>query len=108
MGVILGVLEAETTLEGVVVGEFEGEVLALTVVVGVFVLVSEPLAVCVGVGVMLEVGVEDGVIDELAIDVPVTCEDNVNKKLFPADSDIAAVLLILLVPTPPLNDVIDE
>lgn len=87
-------------------GEFEGEVLALTVVEGVFVLVSEPLEVCVGV--MLEVGVEDGVTDELAIAIPVTCDDAVKKLLVTADNEIAAVLLVLQVPTMPVNDTIDE
>ena len=75
---------------------------------GVAVLVSEPLDVCVGVAVPVGLPEEVGVADLVAIAVPVTCDDAVNKLLFPADADIAAVILVLEVPMIPVNDAIDE
>ncbi len=76
--------------------------------VGVIVAVSEPLGVCVFVAVPVGLPVEDGVVEFVAIAVPVACNDAVYKLLFPAEDEITAVILVLLVPTIPLNDAIDE
>ncbi len=75
---------------------------------GVEVPVSEPLGVCVGVEVPVGLPEEVCVTEFVAIAVPVTCDDGVNKLLFPAGSEIAAVILVLLVPMTRVNDAIDE
>ncbi len=75
---------------------------------GVDVPVSEPLDVCVGVVVPVGLPEEVCVTDFVAIAVPVTCEDAVFKLLFTAVDEIAAVILVLLVPRIPVNDAIDE
>ena len=104
-GVIVPDCDAESPEESVVVGELEGEELTLTVVDGVCELVpagldveelvSEPVGdcvcVCVPVGLFEDVGVEVIVV----IDVKETNDDEVNKLLVTADSEIAAVILEL-------------
>jgi hypothetical protein len=118
VGLSLPLWEADKPNESVVVGVLEEEELTLTVVeevcelvpdvVGVEVPVSEPLGVCVFVDVPVGLPVEDGVVEFVAIADPVACDDGVNKLLFTADDEIAAVILVLLVPMIPVTDAIDE
>jgi hypothetical protein len=118
VGLSLPLWEADKPNESVVVGVLEEEELTLTVVegvwelvpdvVGVEVPVSEPLDVCDGVVVPVGLPEEVGVTEFVAIAVPVTCDDAVNKLLFAADTDTFAVILVVLVPTIPLSDATDE
>ena len=67
-----------------------------------------PDGVCVLDGVPNVVGVDVGVFDKLAIDVPVTCEVEVKKADGRVDNDGSDVNLALRVLRRPVNDAIDD
>jgi hypothetical protein len=110
--------EAESPAERVVVGELVGEVLILIVVEEVCELVPdwvwvsepvpEPVGVCVLDAVPEDDGVGVGVIDELAIDVLVDCNDAVEKSEGFTDDDGSDVYLALRVLRRPVDDAIDD
>ena len=68
----------------------------------------EPVGVCVLDDVPEDEGVGVGVIDELAIDVPVDCNDKVKKSDGIDDDDGSDVNLALRVLRSPVNDAIDD